>query len=259
LREWLKRQPLAGIGADEVEAHFEGMPAHYWDNLAEGELVWGLSTIHTFLGKITRSNVPPTLPILDWQHSPESDSTRLMLCTWDRRGLLAKAAACLSAVELNIEQARAFTRADQIVLDLLLIRDQDAPGRASDEKLKRFGFLLDGALSSPPRFASVWACSRHQYLESPRRAAPWLSFDNRSSSSSTLLRIRTPDRMGLLYDILNAIAEAGANLQQADVRTQGALARDTFHVVDGEGRKLTDPQRLREIRRSLKQALGGEA
>ncbi len=167
LRAWLERQPLAGIRADEIEAHFEGMPDHYWDGLTESELAWGLSTIHTFLSKITRTEAPPTMPILDWQHTPAGDGTRLMLCTWDRRGLLAKAAACLSAVHLNIEQARVFTRADDIVLDLLLIRDTALPGRAPDEKLDRFGFLLDGALSNPPRFASVWACSRHKYPANP--------------------------------------------------------------------------------------------
>jgi [protein-PII] uridylyltransferase len=197
------------------------------------------------------------MPILDWQHAAGGEATRLMLCTWDRSGLLAKAAACLSAVHLNIEQARVFTRADDIVLDCLLIRDTAPPGRAPDEKLQRFGFLLDGALSNPPRFASVWACSRHKYLQAASPTKPRLAFDNRSSPVSTLLRIETPDRMGLLYDVLNAIAESGLNLREAQVRTQGKLARDVLHLVDAQGRKLVEPRRLRAIRQTLIPAIQG--
>jgi len=36
---------------------------------------------------------------------------RLMLCTWDRPGLLAKTAAALSTVRLNIFQAVKFSHA----------------------------------------------------------------------------------------------------------------------------------------------------
>ncbi len=65
--------------------------------------------------------------------------------------------------------------------------------------------------------------------------------------------------MGLLYDILHALAETGANLREAEVRTRGELARDVFRLVDEQGRKLVERGRLRDIRQTLQQAIrGGE-
>src|SRR5947208_3015284 len=91
-RVGLQEQNLAGIGADEVAAHIEGMPAHYWERVTQRDLRWGLATIHGFLKLVAAADVPATMPLVDWWPGSESGQTRIMLCTWDRHGLLAKAA-----------------------------------------------------------------------------------------------------------------------------------------------------------------------
>jgi len=255
LRAWLKAHAPESIGEDEIEAHFAAMPSHYWDDVTEEELVWGLHTIHQFLNNTARSDFPPTMPVLDSRPDPGEGGTRLMLCTWDRRGLLAKATACLSAVNLTIQKAHVFTRSDNIVLDLLVISDEDGKSCAPADKLEQMSFLLDGALSNPPRFASVWACSRHIYIDTPTSGAPKISFDNSTSPTSTQLRIEAHDRLGLLYDILQAVADAGLHLKQADITTCGALACDTLHCVDDEGRKVVNRAQLNRIRRALTSAI----
>jgi [protein-PII] uridylyltransferase len=255
LRHWLKSQSLQGMSEDEVESHFAGMPSHYWAEVTEVDLLWGLGTIHHFFTGLAAPNAPGTLPVLDWRPLPGGDGTRVMLCTWDRRGLLAKAAACFSAANLNIQEAEVFTRSDHVVLDVFRVCESDGRGPAAPDKLEQVSFLLDGALSEPPRFASVWACSRHKFLAPRARFAPRIEFDNASSPSATLLHVQASDRLGLLYDLLQALADAGLNISQARIETDGAKARDVIQVTDAEGRKLTESSCLLELRRAIEAAI----
>lgn len=255
LRAWLARRPPTTIGADEIDVHFSAMPAHYWERVTEADLLWGLEAVHGFLGLLAASKVPATTPYVNWRHEPETNSTRVVLCTWDRLGLLAKAAAAFSTVRLNILRAEVFTRKDNVALDLFSVTDSEGHRVASAERLKEMTFLLDGALSEPPRFASVWACSRHKFLAPPSVFPPRIDFDNASATTSTLIRVEAADRLGLLYDILQALADAGLNIIQADIQTENQLARDVIHVRDAHGKKLLDPRSLETLRRNLEAAL----
>src|SRR5262245_25338550 len=181
LREKLRQQPLGNISGEEIEVHFAAMPSHYWEHVNESDLIWGLETIHGFLRLITTPTSPPTQPFVTWRPTVDAARTRIMLCTWDRHGLLAKAVAAFSAVRLNILQADVFTRADNIVLDLFSVIDGDSGGAVSASRLQDMMFLLEGALSEPPRFASIWACSRHKFVAPPAPCPPRITFDNQSS------------------------------------------------------------------------------
>src|SRR5204863_6309648 len=131
--------------------------------------------------------VPATAPFVSWRQSHETDLARVMLCTWDRHGLVAKAAAAFSAVRLNILQADVFTRADNVVLDEFVVADARRRSAMNETRLQEMAFLLEGALSEPPRFVSVWACSRHKFLAAPSPVAPRITFDNGTSPDSTLV------------------------------------------------------------------------
>src|SRR6185436_18583167 len=113
----------------------------------------------------------------------------LMLCTWDRQGLLAKAAASFSAVKLDIVEADVFTRADNIVLDIFTVVNADSRGLASQTQLQEMTFLLEGALSEPPRFASIWACSRHKYMAHQGRSTPQITCDNFTFADRTIVHV----------------------------------------------------------------------
>ena len=107
-----------------------------------------------------------------------------------------------------------------------------------------------------PSFASYWACTRHKFLGLPSATPPFLSFDNESSPDCTLLRLEAPDRLGLLADILQALADSGLNVAHADINTDEDQAHDVFHFTDVAGLKILDPVQLRFIRRRLLSAMG---
>lgn len=255
LRARLQQHHLAAINLDEIEVHFSAMPQHYWERVTQSDLAWGLETIHGFLQLIASPDVPSTTPFVSWRQISRSRQVRLMLCTWDRHGLLAKAAAAFSAVRVNIVQAEVFTRSDNLVLDTFTIAGADGHTPVNPLQIEQMGFLLEGALSEPPRFASVWACSRHKYLAPPSEIAPRISCDNEAWPDSTLVHVEAPDRLGLLYDVLQTIADAGLNVREARIDTQDRLARDTIHVTDNAGRKVTDNDQLQFLQAKLEAAL----
>jgi [protein-PII] uridylyltransferase len=77
------------------------------------------------------------------------------------------------------------------------------------------------------------------------------------SSSSTVVEVRAPDAIGLLYRITGAIAEMDLDIRSAKVATLGDDVVDSFYVRDRLGRKVTDVDHLAELERSILFALSG--
>jgi [protein-PII] uridylyltransferase len=256
LSDRLKTHPLTGLTPEELHAHFQGMPARYWERVSEGELVWGLEIIHDFFKSLSAPDSVGNVPVVQWRAVPEQGFTKVMLCTWDRHGLLAKVASAFSAVRINIIQADVYTRADSLVLDVFRVRETEPSHVRDATRLSEMVFILDGALSQSPSFASYWACTRHKFLALPAATPPFLRFDNEGSSDCTILRMEAPDRLGLLADILQALADSGLNIAQAFIDTDDDLAHDVFHFTDIAGLKILDPAHLRFIRRRLLEAIG---
>ena len=258
-REWfahcLESLQDAELTQEEIEAHLDGMPARYWDSVDQTEVLWGVETIHKFLREVARPDSPATMPIIDVRHRSRNGATQLMLCTWDRQGLLAKVAGCLSAMRINILQADVYTRADGVVLDTFRICEPEGSPVSNPSRLQELGFLIDGALSEPPRFASLWACSRHKFLSAASMGPPFLSFDNMSWPDATVLTVEASDRLGLLYDILAALADLRVNICHAVIDTDDELARDIFYVVDQEGRKIVDASAQQNVRNTITKAV----
>ena len=69
------------------------------------------------------------------------------------------------------------------------------------------------------------------------------------------LEVECLDRPGLLYDITQAIFEAGLSISTSMVATYGERAVDVFYVRDGFGHKIVHPARLDAVERRLKAAL----
>ena len=243
------------VPSEEINAYFDLMPSHYWQGVSLADLVWGIQSVHGLFKILSNRDTLATTPFLDWRMFPESSVTRVMLCTWDRHGLLAKASATFSALNINIVRADVCTRADDVVIDLFHVSRPKGLKPIDEQVRQEVGFLLAGALSEPPRFASVWAYSRHKYLTRAAGAPPRISFDTGSDPESTILSIQGSDRLGFLYDVLQALADLGLNIQRACINTDGKLAMDQFCFTDATGQKVTEAERMAEIRRRLESTL----
>jgi len=75
-----------------------------------------------------------------------------------------------------------------------------------------------------------------------------IEIDNEISPRYTVLRIDAPDTIGFLYEFTNALAFYRIYIARVIVRSAGRRVQDVLYVTDSEGRKITDPQRQRELR-----------
>lgn len=119
------------------------------------------------------------------------------------------------------------------------------------EDLKR---ALDGQLAIEARIAERARTYRRRKLQSASPAQTYVRIDNDASSNATVVEVRAPDAVGLLYRMTKALAEVGLDIRHAKVATLGHEVVDTFYVQTLGG-KVTDPFHLREVEKALLHAV----
>ena len=84
-------------------------------------------------------------------------------------------------------------------------------------------------------------------------------FDNETSTVATVIEVRGPDSIGLLYRITRALADLDLDVKRAKVQTLGDDVVDTFYVNPPEGGKVVDDSHLAEIELAVMTAIGADA
>ena len=239
------------ISPEELDMHLTSMPVRYWARVDGLTLRWHMEMVHEFFASLAHTDSLTTNPIVRWRHFPDRGMTEVAVCTWDRLGLLAKVAGSLASVGLNIIRADVYTRADNVVLDLFEVCTEDF-GHVEDElSLAHVTRLLTASLSPD---SGLGFNIRRPEDESAARP-PVVTFDNERSATYTVLQVEAPDRLGLLYDILQALTSSEVDIAHAIIVTDQGEAADIFYLTDTNGQKVTDPGLLQKMRDSLLAAL----
>jgi [protein-PII] uridylyltransferase len=262
-RETLRVEVAAELSPDyneEIEEHFEFMPDNYFRAFDVPDIIGHLKLFRSFFENASTRRDHPLSPKVTWKASPQSGHTIASFCTWERQQLLAKIAGSFSVVPLNILSADIFPREDHTVLGVF--RVCDTKGRAVTDE-RELNLVEDTARQAfeTEHFEFAPFLERARRKMQPRRAADLefptgIAVDNNAHPTYTLIQIETPDRVGLLYDLLTAIGEEAVNIVLSRISTQKGAAVDTFYVTDGSGRsKITDPNRIDRLQRRLRSAI----
>jgi [protein-PII] uridylyltransferase len=127
---------------------------------------------------------------------------------------------------------------------------EEARWRRTLEALRR---VLRGEVSVEELLAR--RRSVHSGGEAAVAGPPKISLDNQLSDSSTVLEVKCPDRVGLLYVITRTLSAQGLDIRSARIATEIDQAYDTFYVTDRQGRRLEDETAMARVRESLEDAL----
>jgi [protein-PII] uridylyltransferase len=244
---------------EEIEAHFEFMPDHYFRASDLPGIVEHLKLFRSFLENVSTGEELPLAPAIKWKVVPEQGHTVMTFCTWERERLLAKVAGSFSVVPLNILSADVFPRADNVVLGVFRVCDTNAHPATDPRDFKLVEQTLRRALEDESfDFLPLIETAKRQ----SRRLAPAIEFptriaiDNKTHPSYTLIEIQAPDRLGLLYDVLSCLDRENILIPLSRINTQAGAAIDTLYVVDGANHaKITDSHRIRTIQQHLKNAI----
>ena len=264
-RENTRQAVLKKLGdeyLDEVEAHFSCMPDSYFQAFDQVAIAAHIRLFRSFFQARMDIEMLGLAPAVRWIAHPDRGHSELWVCTWDRKNLLAKIAGSLAAAHLNILSADIFTRSDSLVLDIFRVCNTKFEAVTDPRDSEMVERTLLAALSIEEfDFGAVTGKARrptpqlHGELEFPTR----IVVDSDAHPVYTLIDIQTPDRLGLLYNILKGFSEAGLNIALSRIATEKGAAMDTFYVTTADGKKVRDRQSVVRLQKLLQHATESRA
>ncbi|MFV0337412.1 MAG: [protein-PII] uridylyltransferase [Chthoniobacterales bacterium] len=243
---------------EEGKAHFSHMPDRYFSRFEPSEIAEHLRLFRKFFKnfKSEESNILDSS--IEWIDHPNQGHSEVRLCGWDRDALLQRIAGAFVAENMNILSADAYTRGDNIVLDVFRVSDASGHNVTSEGSRKNFQKRLYESLQHSEydfrpffkRGSGMTFYRLSHEVELPTK----ITVQNDSHPIYSLVEIETPDRLGLLYDLLHALGEAGVNIELSRITTEMDVAIDTFYITTKDGKKLSELWQIEKIQNALKKA-----
>jgi [protein-PII] uridylyltransferase len=186
----------------------------------------------------------------------ETDSftaiTEITIYAPDHPRLLALITGACAAAGANIAGAQIFTTTDGMALDTILVQrefpDEDDERRRAERIAELVRKALRGELWLKEAVARAY---RPQQRIKAFTVEPRVIIDNQSSNRFTVIEINGLDRIGLLYDLTEALYRLNLNIASAHVTTFGEKAIDVFYVTDLTGAKIENTTRHKQIENAL--------
>jgi [protein-PII] uridylyltransferase len=240
--DWVRQQIASRLGEKNKDS-LDIMPNDYVLGFAPEDI-----EIHMHL-KTQLSNQPCVV-------LTENKETHwsLLVMARDRTGLLARIFGTLALHNLNVLAAQIFTLGDGTAIDLLDVKSSVNKGYEEQdwEALKAdLNLVLDDRLGLAYRLARKYRPLRSGDWQKYTKRQTQIILDNESSDLYTIVEVYADDRIGLLYDITQTLANFGLNISRAKIGSKVDQVVDVFYVQDRNGQKITHPELQEEIRNAL--------
>ncbi|MBI4588059.1 MAG: [protein-PII] uridylyltransferase [Candidatus Rokubacteria bacterium] len=250
-REALASRVEAELGEEgtpeEVETHLAWMSERYLVTTGGQRIAAHLRLIHQLEAEPVATEL---------FHHPDLGFSDLVVVTGDLVGLFALIAGTLAANGLNILSAQIHTRADGIALDTFQVNDPTGEAVTEESRWSRTLEDLRRVIRGEQGVEALLA-RRHagrggaETVPGPAKVA----LDNHLSDTHTVVEVKCPDRVGLLYLITRTLSREGLDIGSARIATEIDQAFDAFYVTDRQGRKIEEPEAMNRIRAALEEAL----
>jgi [protein-PII] uridylyltransferase len=189
-------------------------------------------------------------------HHPDLGSSDLVIVTRDVPGLFFLIAGSLAANGINILSAQIHTRADGVAIDTFQVNDPFGEAVTEEARWRRTLQALRRVLLGEQTVEELLAARRGgRSGDEPVPGPAKVSVDNHLSDTHTVVEVKCPDRVGLLYLITRTLAAFELSIASARIATDIDHAFDTFYVADRAGRRIEDPDEMARLRGALEDAL----
>ena len=205
-------------------------------------------------------NLSPVLqPLVDQADGGllvRAEGSSLVVVAPDRPGLFCQVAGVLALHGLDVLAADIWSApgvGEGMAVDEFVL--QRRPG--DDPDWRRFQQDVASALRGSLAIGARLADRARTYGPRGSRATRQpietsVTIDNEASVDATVVEVRGPDAIGVLFRIARAFVDLQLDIRHAKVLTIGHEIVDTFYVVDTDGQKVEDAVRIAELERAAR-------
>jgi [protein-PII] uridylyltransferase len=178
------------------------------------------------------------------------DGDRLTVVAADRPGLFSKVAGVLSLHGVDVVGAQAHSDEQGMAASEFRVHPP-RQGFSWDRVLADLELALRGRLALDARLAERAKAYQRRRRTAAADVVHQVIVHPKASSNATVLEVRAPDSVGILYRITRTMVDMGLDIRHAKVSTLGHEVVDSFYVRDIDGNTIVEPAYLEEIRRAL--------
>jgi [protein-PII] uridylyltransferase len=234
---------LAPVMSAKFKEFVEGFPQRYLRVHSAEEVMRHMQMAEEF------GNDPVQVELKRGRHWYE-----LTLVTKDRASLFATLTGVLAAWGMNIVKAHAFSNQAGTVVDTIYFTDRFRTLELNMSEWERFkqsvAAVLAGAADLDKMLRDRQRSEKNARVKVVVETR--IDFDDKCSSTSTLLQVIAQDRPRLLHRISSCLSQQKCNIEIALIDTEGQMAIDTFYLTS-DGKKLTG-----ELQKKVEKALVSE-
>ncbi|MCE9499433.1 MAG: HD domain-containing protein [Leptospira sp.] len=210
---------------------------------------------HQFLILNSMQTKESKAPVVELEKEPSFIT--MTVYSIDYRYLLSDLTGIVTSEGLNVIGMRSFRNSKGYVINQIQFTDPLGSGNVSAEKLER----LPGNIAQ----AAIQKLNVEDLVSSPSEWMRYnripvgmvnekIEFNNELSPDYTILEVRLPDSLGLLYRILRQILSFDIQLHFVRVSTSADFAYDSFYLKSKDGIKIEDKNLLQTMAEKIKNA-----
>lgn len=234
---------------DDVERQLTVFPASYLVNTAPTRIAGDLLVMN----RLDRQEVS-----IQATFNPETSTVEYRIITANPEiipGCFHKLAGALTARRLQILAADIATTSNGFIVDAFRVHDRDYSEGPPPERIENVAGSLRDVLFGREKVTALFRRNRRFGVEPPRTTFADLplrvQLDTESSETRTIVDVFAHDRPGLLYTLSRTIFELGLSVDLAKIATNFDQVVDVFYVVENDGRKVVDAERVKQIQETL--------
>jgi [protein-PII] uridylyltransferase len=239
---------LLDRGLDEatINSIWENAADEYFVRESVANICWHTESISA------HSGTEPLIAIKDTVDNSYEGGTQVFIYMPNTDYLFANSTAAFEKLNLNIQNARIFTSANNFCMDTYTVLESS--GKPVGDRPDRIAQIRKVLLENIQNYQSyVQPVSRKpaRQLKSFSQHVEAELFNTADKPYSTL-EINCPDRPGILASVGKIFAENGINLMDARITTLGERVEDLFFITGKDKRPITDQELAEHLKSEIK-------
>ncbi len=195
-------------------------------------------------------SIQKELLLVEWEIDEET-SAKVTVCTKDRYGLFSKMTGSMFLNRLNILQAQIHTWEDGTALDTFWVEDGTKDIERRLQQLKKdLRKIVRGEVPLKDLLFERTESNGIKQKILPRVSGE-VKINNQDSDFYTIVEVTGEDRLGILYEITQALTDHGCDIHFARISTLGNRIVDVFYVQDEWGEKIREKNKVEQLKRTV--------